>query len=149
MNIYNIPNTCSITVNRIIVYISHKTNFFRVIDLNSSEVFPRQNKYGFISESFTLNWYTFIPLANKNFHLHYNADSTIFFLDLVKFIEYLTSDVIFVSTNTYVGPSPRTKISFFSIVSMHWWTVVHNEIIKFLPNSPFIEKSECASTHSQ
>ena len=80
------------------------------IDLNSSQVFRRQKKYGFISESFTLNWYTFIPLENKNYHLHYNA---FFFLDLVKFIEYLTSDVIFVSTNTYVGPSPRTKISFF------------------------------------
>ena len=40
----------------------------------------------------------------KNTHFH---------PDIAKLAGYLTSAVIMVSSNPYVGPSPRIKVSFF------------------------------------
>ena len=43
--------------------------FFRLSDTKSFEILPKHNRYGFISESFALNWYIFIALANKKLFL--------------------------------------------------------------------------------
>ena len=39
--------------------------FFMLLAVKSLEIFPKHNNYGFISESFALNWYTFVALTNK------------------------------------------------------------------------------------
>ena len=39
--------------------------FFMLLAVKSLEIFPKHNSYGFISESFALNWYTFVALTNK------------------------------------------------------------------------------------
>ena len=43
-------------------------------------------------------------IKNANTHFH---------PDIAKLAGYLTSAVIVVSSNPYVGPSPRIKVSFF------------------------------------
>ena len=39
----------------------------------SFEILPKQNEYGFVSESYALNWYIFTPLAYKKCYFHCNA----------------------------------------------------------------------------
>ena len=36
------------------------------ITVNIFKVLPKHNGYGFVSDSFALNWYNFAPLAYKN-----------------------------------------------------------------------------------
>ena len=55
MNIDNITNINNIIINRIIVHVSIKYCFFKLLTAKSFEVFPKRNGYGFISELFALN----------------------------------------------------------------------------------------------
>ena len=74
----------------------------------SSEIFPEQNRYLFISGSFALKWYMFLALANKKLVLPLSCRLKQNVLsDLEKVIEYLVSAVNVVSSNPCVGPIPR------------------------------------------
>ena len=35
-----------------------------LLDVKSFEILPKHNEYGFISESFTLNWYISVAVTN-------------------------------------------------------------------------------------
>ena len=69
---------------------------------------------GFYSGSFALNWYIFVALINKKLLLplkrRFNTNP---FPDCVKLIGYSVSAVIVVSSYSWVGLSPRTKILLF------------------------------------
>ena len=77
------------------------------------EIFPKNNKYGFISESSGLNWYIFVAFTNIKTQVSIIMKIQINDLNLKKLAEYLNSTVIVVSSNPVVGPSPQTNISFF------------------------------------
>ena len=85
----------------------------------SFEIFPKHDRYFFISESFALNQYIFVALTTKKLlvllkvRLRQNS-----LFDLVKLIEYSNFAVIVVSSHFCVGPLPRINISFF-VTSMH------------------------------
>ena len=85
----------------------------KIVDISiQSEIFFKHNKCDFISESFALNWYIFVALTHKIYWFHCNEDlKWMFFLNLL--VEYLPSTVINVSSNSWVGSLPRTKIFFF------------------------------------
>ena len=106
--------------------------FFMLSTVKSLEILPKHNRYAFISECFGLYWYIFTPLSYKNCYFYCNADlNKIFFLVPAKLLEYLASAAIVILSNPCVGPSPRTKVSFFSIISMFWRTIIytkHNNI---------------------
>ena len=77
-------------------------------------MFPRHNGVAIISESFALNLTIPVPLTNKKYFFHYNATlNNFFFLDSLKWIEYLFSAVNVVSYFPCVGSSSRIKIIFF------------------------------------
>ena len=71
------------------------------------EIFPKNNKYGFISESSGLNWYIFVAFTNIKTQVSIIMKIQINDLNLKNFT------VIVVSSNPVVGPSPQTNISFF------------------------------------
>ena len=85
------------------------------------------HEYGFISESFGLNWYIFVAFTNIKTQVSIIMKIQINDLNLKKLAEYLNSTVIVVSSNPVVGPSPQTNISFFLIITMHWWTIVYSK----------------------
>ena len=66
-----------------------------------------------------------------------------FLCDLEKLIEYLASAVIAVSSNFYIGPSPRTNIPFFLLSVCTDELLSTSKITTFLSQSkPWYEKSE-------
>ena len=68
----------------------------------------------FISDFFALNGYIFVTLTNKKLLLSLKCrPNKNLFLGCVKLIGYLASAVNWVSSNLYVGPSPKIKISLF------------------------------------
>lgn len=106
-------NSC-IVAERKIEHWSLKSCVFMLSIVKSFEIFPKHKGDGFISRSFSLNWWTFKPLKNKKMldPLTYRLKQ-IFFLNLVILITYLSYLIIESSSNVYVAYSPRTTISFF------------------------------------
>ena len=78
------------------------------------KIFPKHNRYIFISELFALNLYIFTALENKKL---LQICRQIFFFHLQKLIEDLASAVIVVSCSPCDGSSPRTYVS-LSLVSV-------------------------------
>ena len=76
-------------------------------------MFPRHNGIATISESFTLNLIISVPVTKNNDLLRYNSCLNKVLLFSVKLIEYFFSAVNVMPSNPCVGPSPRTKTSFF------------------------------------
>ena len=56
------------------------------------------------------------------------------------FIKYLASDIIILSSNPSVGPSPKTAIYYFLLSVCADKLLPAPKLITFLPNSPFDEK---------
>ena len=80
----------------------------------SAEIFHKHKGYFFISESFALNWYTFVALTNKMLlFLLYCKLKQNFLFYIEKLTEYWTSAVNVASSNPCVGPFPGIKITFF------------------------------------
>ena len=126
MNIDNITNINNIVINR-----------------NVSKYFPYTINMIKFQSLFCFELIYFCGVNDKtNPCFRYKSDLNRFFFDLVKLIESLASAAIFVSSNSRVGPSPRTKI-FFLTFNKHWWTVFYSKITMFLPQPQFkSEKSE-------
>ena len=98
MNIDNITNINNIIINR-----------------NVSKYFPNTMNMIKFQSFFCFELIYFCGVNEKtNSCFCYNADLNRFFFDLVKLIQSLASAIIFVSSNSCVGPSPRTKIFFFN-----------------------------------
>ena len=117
-----------------------------LLAVQSFWIFLKHNIFGFISETFTLNWHIFVTLTNKKllFPLECRLNTNRF-PDSITLIEYLASDVIEEPSSPCVGPSSITKIISFLIISIHWWTLSPPKIIRFLPQEFKIEKSELES----
>ena len=64
MDIDNIPDINNNIIN-IIVHAFIKCCFFILLTAKSFEIFTKHNGYLFISESFALSRYIFVPLTNK------------------------------------------------------------------------------------
>lgn len=95
--------------------------FFHVSIVQCLEILHKHNGYGFIYENPVLNWHIFTPSTYKKMLLPlYWRLKKIFFLDIVKSIEYLVLAV--------------------SIIS-YWWTSVYIKNVTVIPNSPFIESN--------
>ena len=95
------------------------------------EILPEHNKYGFISESFALNWYIFTALTNKKLLLQLSCRlNTNLFLDSVKLVEYLALAVIVVLSKFCVGPSTRLRyICFYhQYAQRNYYQLQNNDI---------------------
>ena len=111
----------------------------------SFEVLLKHHGHGFILESFVLNWYIVVGLPYKKLLLPLQCRlNTNLFLDSVKLIEYLASADIVVSSDTYVGLSPRTEISFFLLSTCTEELLSTQKIMTFLFHEPHAN-CKCAS----
>ena len=89
-----------------------------LLNVNSFEILPKHNGHVlFFSFSFEMIYLYSISTQKAGIFIVILALK--YFFDLVILIEYLASTVVAASSNSSVGPSPRTKISFYCIISMH------------------------------
>ena len=114
-------NVNNIMTNRKIIHVM-------LIAVKSLEIFPKLNEYGFISEFFALNWYSFLALMNKKLllTLQWRLKQN-FLCDFEKFIENSASAAIAVSSNPCFWPLPRNKIFFscYEYQLMSWWAIFY------------------------
>ena len=92
-----------------------------LLAVKSLEIFPKLNEYGFISEFFALNWYSFLALMNKKLllTLQWRLKQN-FLCDFEKFIENSASAAIAVSSNPCFWPYQGIKY-FFLVMNISWW----------------------------
>ena len=77
-------------------------------------MFPKQNGFAAVSESFVLNLIISVPL---NYYLHYNANLNIFFSSCSKTNRIHFSESSAVSYNPCANPSPRIKMLFVLLLT--------------------------------
>ena len=84
-------------------------------------IFPKHNKYGFISEYFALKWYIFVALMNKNCCLHSNEDFNKIVFPILRNKQNILVLLLLLYHLILVLDLCQGLSYLFFFINMNWW----------------------------